>query len=133
MHIILYIHTYTHIYPHIYTTCTYLLTDFDECADGIGCYSRYFFPFGDENGDILTHLKDDAGFESIPLNTDFVFHSTNYRTVFVSLKLVTSFSLIILFKFKTCGSGKIYTFIIQFTRSSLYTLLFCSGSPQNIL
>ena len=88
IHIILYIHTYTNIilypYTHIYTTCTYLLTDFDECADGIRCYSRYLFPFGNENEDIFTGLTDDGSI-SIQLNTDFVFHSTKYTTVFVSL------------------------------------------------
>ena len=89
----LYIHTY--IYPHIYTTCTYLLTDFDECADGIGCYSRYFFPFGNENEDTLSGLTNDGSI-SIPLNTDFVFHSTNYTTVFVSLKLVTCFLVLLI-------------------------------------
>ena len=85
-------YTHTHIHTH---THTYLLTDFDECVDGIGCYSRYLFPFGDENGDVFSNLTDD-GFISIQLNTDFVFHSTNYTTVFVSLKLVTSFLVLII-------------------------------------
>ena len=88
----MYIHT--HIYTHTHTH-TYLLTDFDECADGIGCYSIYLFPFGAENGDVLSGLTDD-GFISIQLNTGFVFHSTNYTTVFVSLKLVTCFLVLII-------------------------------------
>ena len=68
-------------------THTYLFTDFDECADGIGCYRIYLFPFGDKNGDVFPNVDDD---HSIPiqLNTGFVFHSTNYTTVFVSLKPV---------------------------------------------
>ena len=88
---------YTHIYPqtHIYTTCTYLLTDFDECADGIGCYSRYLFPFGDETEDISSGLTNDGSI-AVQLNIDFVFHSTNHTTVFVSLKLVTCFLVLII-------------------------------------
>ena len=75
---------YIHTYPHTYT---YLFTDFDECANGIGCYRIYLFPFGDENGDVLRY--DDYPL-SIELNSGFVFHSTNYTTVFVSLKPIFS-------------------------------------------
>ena len=80
IHIILYIHTYTYTHAHISTTCTYLLTDFDECADGIG---RNFFPFGPENGDLSSFIPEYG--RLIELKTDFVFHRTNYTTVFVSL------------------------------------------------
>ena len=106
---------YTH--THIYTTCTYLLTDFDECADGIGSYSRYLFPFGDENGDMLSGLTFD-GFISIQLNTDFVFHSTNYTTVFVSLKLVTSFLVLIILFY-----NKIWIWQNQYFRYSIHKVL----------
>ena len=88
-------HTYTDTRTHIRTTFTYLLTDFDECADGIGCYSRYLFPFGDETEDISSGLTNDGSI-AVQLNIDFVFHSTNHTTVFVSLKLVTCFLVLII-------------------------------------
>ena len=64
--------------------------DVDECtAFTTECYSNIldqFFPFGDENGDILSELSDDGSIP-ISLNTGFVFFGTSYTTVFVSVKL----------------------------------------------
>ena len=51
-----------------------------------GCYSiplDQFFPFGDENEDILSNLSDDGSI-AVQLGTGFVFYDTNYTTLYVS-------------------------------------------------
>ena len=93
----LYIHTYIHTHGPTPTHTYNMYISFDECADGIGCYSRYFFPFGNENDDVLSGLIKDGSI-SIQLNTDFVFHNTSYTSVFVSLKLVTYFLVFFIIK-----------------------------------
>ena len=98
------------------------MTDFDECADGIGCYSIYLLPFGDESGDVLSGLIEDGSI-SIQLNTDFVFHSTNYRTVFVSLKLVTCF--LVLLYIKDLGLAKSILYTLFNSQGPLFCMWVC--------